>query len=376
MCSTRAKKSEWFSKMNQKILVLTTIPAPYRNGIFEIINKEFDTSVFYERLFDDNRNSNWFILNEKFEILNCKKSKLIYKKTIKKIKDFDLVAMYEYATITSIRLMIRCILNKVPYVINCDGAYITTNIIKGNIKKFFIKKATAYLASGISAKNYFMHYGAKEENIYFHNFSSLYSKDLLTSILTKDEKEKAKKVLQINNEKVVLGVGRFISLKRYDILIKAWKEVNSNYKLIIIGGGEERENYKKLIEENHLNNIKLIDFKTKEELHEYYKAADLFVHPTSTDTWGLVINEAMACGLPVITTDKCVAGLELIKDNENGFIVPVGDMNQLVQRIKTILNDDNLREKMSKNNLEAIRPYTIENMAKSQISTFKEILKK
>lgn len=360
--------------MNHRILILTLIPAPYRSGLFEIIAEKYDTTVFYERVFDDNRNSDWFEKNGEFAALNCRRAKTAYKNCIKRINDFNIVLPYEYSTVISMKLMLKCIINKVPYVINCDGAHIAPNFLKDSIKRFFIKRARAYFASGISARNYFLHYGANEKNIYIHNFSTLYSSDILASILTDEEKSKIKNDLNVNSDKLVLAVGRFIPLKNYDVLIKAWKGINANYKLMIIGGGEEQENYKRLIKENNLYNVELVNYRPKEELQVYYKAADLFVHPTSTDVWGLVINEAMACGLPVITTDKCVAGLELIKDNENGFIVPVGDEDKLAQKINLILNDDKLREKMARNNLEKIRPYTIEKMAESQISTLRKLI--
>lgn len=360
--------------MKHKILILSIFPAPYRNGVFEFISREYETSVFYERQYDDNRDSSWFEKNERFIVLNDVNSRNIYKEKTKRIRDFELVLVFDYSTVLSMKLMIKCIINRVPYILNCDGAHITPNLVKDSIKRFFIKRAAACLASGITAKNYFMNYDAKEKNIYYHNFSTLYDKDILSAILTKEEKAKIKKSLNISDEKVALAVGRFIALKNYDILIKAWKSINPDYRLIIIGGGDERENYEKLINENNLSNVELIDYKAKEELQDYYKAADLFVHPTSTDVWGLVINEAMACGLPVITTDMCVAGIELIKDNENGFIVPVGNIDKLAQKISLVLGDDRLREKMATNNLEVIRPYTIENMAKSQISTFEKVL--
>ena len=69
--------------------------------------------------------------------------------------------------------------------------------------------------------------------------------------------------------------------------------------------------------------------------------ADIFVHPTETDVWGLVINEAMAHGLPIITTDGCVAGLELVKNNDNGFIIPVNNIDIIITRKnKDFLNSE------------------------------------
>lgn len=61
------------------------------------------------------------------------------------------------------------------------------------------------------------------------------------------------------------------------------------------------------------DNIVFVEFKTKEDLIDYYRAADLFVLPTREDIWGLVVNEAMAAGTPVITTTNCGAGMEILK---------------------------------------------------------------
>ena len=80
-----------------------------------------------------------------------------------------------------------------------------------------------------------------------------------------------------------------------------------------------KKEYINYISEHQLTNVFFFDFMNKELLFKYYQISDLFVLPTREDIWGLVINEAMANGLPIITTDKCVAGKELI--NDNGYII-------------------------------------------------------
>ena len=109
----------------------------------------------------------------------------------------------------------------------------------------------------------------------------------------------------------------------------------------------------------------------KEELVRHYKAADLFVLPTREDIWGLVINEAMAYGLPVITTDRCVAGLELVEEGVNGYIIPVEDEKALAKRIEACFASD--YRAMGDKSLEKVRPYTIENMVKAHLNIFDEI---
>ena len=90
--------------------------------------------------------------------------------------------------------------------------------------------------------------------------------------------------------------------------------------------------------------------------------------PTWSDVWGLVINEAMAWGLPVITTDRCVAGMELVRNGVNGYIVPIQDTAALKEACTKILSEDYAQ--MGKAALETIRPYTIENMAKAHLEIF------
>ena len=94
-----------------------------------------------------------------------------------------------------------------------------------------------------------------------------------------------------------------------------------------------------------LSNVYFEGFKNKDELKDYYRAADLFCLQTRGDVWGLVINEAMAEGLPVITTDKCVAGLELVENGINGYVVPVEDEEKLSKKITEIMQNVELRKK-------------------------------
>ena len=89
--------------------------------------------------------------------------------------------------------------------------------------------------------------------------------------------------------------------------------------------------------------------------------------PTREDIWGLVINEAMAYGLPIITTDNCLAGLELIKNEENGYIIPVNNTELLAQYANLLIDNKSLRDKIAANNRKKIQIYTLENMAKTHI---------
>ena len=79
----------------------------------------------------------------------------------------------------------------------------------------------------------------------------------------------------------------------------------------------------------------------------------------------LVINEALAYGLPVITTDKCMAGLEMIEDGKNGYIIPVNSVKKLAEKLTFILSEKDFYEEMRKGCLKTAEAYTIEKMSEA-----------
>lgn len=358
--------------MIKKILVLSVFPAPYRYEVFKLLSDKYDMTVYFERNNDTERNENWFASGN-VNILDNEKSISAYNKDVKNISDFDFVFVYDYSTKTAMKLMLRCIIKKIPYAINCDGAFIGGNSLKNTVKSFFIKKATRLFASGKKAAEYFIHYGAKEENIAYHGFTSLFEKDIPESIPSPELKTRLRKERELPEGIIAVSVGRFIKSKAFDVLIDAWSHLPGEYTLLIIGGGSERKSYEEQIKNLGLKNIRIYDYMPFDKLIEYYKCCDIFVMPTLTDVWGLVINEAMANGLPVVTTEMCIAGLELIEKGENGYIVPINDAAALADAISVIAKDENLRLKMAINNLIKIGNYTYENIARSHINALESL---
>ena len=175
--------------------------------------------------------------------------------------------------------------------------------------------------------------------------------------------------MAIKTDKLILAVGQFIYRKGFDVLLNAYKDLSNDVSICLIGG-EVTNEYKNIVKTNYMKNVIFIDNISKEKLVQYYLAADLFVLPTREDIWGLVINEAMAKGLPIITTDKCIAGIELVKDFENGFIVPADSESELLKLTNLLLNDEYLRRRISLNNLIKIRNYTFEKMVEQHLQIF------
>lgn len=367
-----------------KILWLTNIPSPYRVDFFNELGKYCELTVLFERSESSERDNSWskykfisfngVILNG----FNIGVDTAISFKILKFLKRdrYDHIVISNPLTPTGIISIEYLRMKKIPYSIVSDGGSPKSGKgIKEKFKRHIFKGANIYFSTANIHDQYYLMYGAQSEKIVRYPFTSLKSTDILPSPLRQPEKEKVRKTLGMIEEKIVISVGRFIYSKGYDILLNASNLLGKNIGVYIIGGTPTEE-YLQLKSKLGLSNVHFEGFKTKKVLSKYLSAADLFVLPTRGDVWGLVINESMAHGLPVITTEQCVAGTELVKDSINGFIIPINDEEILANRIKLVLENDFILKKMSGKSLEKIREYTIENMAYITIEIFKEKLDK
>lgn len=366
-----------------KIMFLSNIPSPYRLDFFSELGKYVELKVVFEAERNYALNEKWYL--DKFENFECvflKKGAIQEKKinwqVLKHIhkKEQDLIVVTNYAYFTELMALLYIKLRRIPYCMEVDGGIIRKERkIISLIKCFLIKGAKGYISPSKATDEFLIHYGVKKEKIYRYPFTSIREEDLIPRILTKEEKIEIKNRIGIKESKVVLSIGQFIHRKGFDILLEACKNMSSDVGIYIVGG-KPTDEYKSLKKKLKLDNVHFVGFKTKEELKEYYKVADLFVLPTREDIWGLVINEAMAFGLPVITTNKCVAGLELIENNKNGYIVEVEDVEDLKNKINYILRNDVVRKEMMQQNIDKIKNYTIENMSRTNEKVFSHLLHK
>ncbi|MPQ44274.1 glycosyltransferase family 4 protein [Clostridium tarantellae] len=365
-----------------RILYISNIPAPYRVDFFNELGKLCELTVLFEIGYATDRDKSWQMSKAK----NYKEIFLEGKRTrsdsalcfsvLKYLnkKNYDIIVVGGYSTATGMLAIQYLKFRKIPFILNADGGMVRDDsFIRYNIKKYFISSARAWLSTGKTTTEYLLNYGAKKEFIYHYPFTSIKDEDLLGNKEKRNEKEILKKELNIKEGKVILAVGQFIYRKGFDVLIKAMNNLSRDYSLYIIGGEPTKE-YLNLKNKYNLQNIYFKNFSNKNNLKKYYMISDLFVLPTREDIWGLVINEAMAYGLPVITTNKCVAGIELIKDYKNGFIVPIDDFYTLSEKIMYILQNDKLIYSMSKESLKIIKNYTIEVSAKKHMDIFNDYL--
>lgn len=369
----------------KKILFATNVPSPYRVDFFNELGKYCDLTVCYERTSASDRDRKWMggtPVSFEAVALNLKPYKEdrsfgnALASYIKNNK-FDVVILTNYVSPATISAIIWCKRHHKPYYIEYDGGFNKKDrFFKFLLKKYLLCHASGHFTTCEEHKKYLLSIGITEEKIYKYPFSSISSDDLKkASALSNTSKKILRDTLSVSETKMVLSVGQFIYRKGFDILLKTAASLDKDIGIYIVGG-QPTEEYLEMRESLSLTNVHFVGFKTKDELAMYYAAADLFVLPTREDIWGLVINEAMAYSLPIVSTDKCIAALELVEPGYNGYILPVGDEDKLADSIHFLLQDVARCQQCGRNSRNRIQSYTIEEMAKRHMEIFEDIQSK
>lgn len=382
-----------------KLAVVTNIISPYRVSLFSRLSKFPGIKLTVYSGAKIHKHRKWVIKDEydfKHKILKgivvnlATKSNdpiclhiqpsIFYELYNDKI---DVVICVGYTPFTPIISFLFCKIFKKPFILWC-GTTIQSEQSKKNpfnrfIKKIIIKKSNAYLAYGSYAKDFLIKYGAKDKNIFI--CSNAVDNEIFFKCTKRYKKKigQIKKQLEVGQNKIILYIGQLIKRKGIFNLLKAFKLVKKeiqNVSLLIIGSGPIETKLKQYCRENKLADVLFMGFKQKDELIKHYAIADIFVLPSSNEVWGLVINEAMACGLPIITTNQVGASGDIVKNGVNGYIIEPKDSEMLSKKILKILKNDNLKKQMGKRSRQIIEDWGIKQGLNGTLKAIKHIQKK
>lgn len=161
--------------------------------------------------------------------------------------------------------------------------------------------------------------------------------------------------------KKALAIGRLAEQKGFDYLIKAWSIVtkkNSDWTLHIYGEGNLQEKLAQMIIENKLEKSVFIHPPVA-NVERVYIESDLFILSSRFEGFVLSLLEAMSCGLPCVSFDCKYGPTQLIENRENGYLVPLGDVEGLAEKIQILINDESLRIEFGKRAKETSENYSV-----------------
>lgn len=267
--------------------------------------------------------------------------------------NYDIVIMNGYAG-RVFRKLYR-LNNKYHRIIGLDSdtqLRIPRNPIKRFVKwiylnRIFKNKYYYGLAGGTgSHKELFRHYGMTDDRIFL--MPMMVDNERFTYEDSKNGYRKFR----------FLYVGRIVEVKNISAMFEAFKKSFSDrvdVELQVVGKGDLLEQFKS--EYGSVDNIHFAGVKYGNDLVDEYYHASALILPSSYEPWGLVVNEALAAGLPVIVSNQVGAAHDLVEGRDTGFVFPYHDTDKLAEQMKLLVEDTSLYRRYSQNAANLMKNY-------------------
>lgn len=228
----------------------------------------------------------------------------------------------------------------VPIMVRSDSHLRTRRpplkrLLKAIPYRWFISRLDGCLAVGRWSADYFLKYGAREDRVHIvpHVVDSAFGAQAASLA---PERWRIRAERGFDDEGVVfLFAGKFTETKRPMDFVRAIQAAHGcdpRIRGFMVGDGALRASCENLARDQKIP-IQFAGFLNQSQIVSAYVAADALVLPSEGETWGIVVNEAMACGKPALVSDEVGCGPDLVKDGRTGFVFPVGDIHRLAGRM-------------------------------------------
>lgn len=332
------------------VAIVTNIPTPYREGLFgRLANRDgINLTVYY--CAESFQWRNWSIETTDYDarfLSGINRGRVLFNPTIvsRLVRtDYDCVIVGGYSTPTALLSELTAAVTDTPLIIWVeshlrDERNRNASRPKLLFKRLFVsgilKLCDGYVVPGKASKEYVVHYGAPPEAVFMApttcdvDWFERYSK------LSDDDRAALCERWNITETKLILYVGRITEKKGVETLLKAFTQLRESVDdvgLLLVGTGPLERTLSNTYDGD---GIYWLGYQPDERLPEIYGLVDLFVCPSVGDQWAVVVNEAMACGLPVVATENVGAAHDLIEDGTNGWIIDA----ESVSALKTVFDD-------------------------------------
>ncbi len=260
-----------------------------------------------------------------------------------------------------------CLSTSTPAVMMSDSAAHDEQrrIWKEALKRQIVRLCSAGLVGGKLHINYLVDLGVPRERI-FPGYDVVGNAHFTAGAKAARKEAEISRMCLGLPDRYFLASNRFVDKKNLPRLLQAYelyrKRAGYNaWHLILLGDGPLRPQLQALISELDLSAyVMMPGFKQYDELPIYYGLASAFVHASTTEQWGLVVNEAMAAGLPVIVSERCGCAPDLVENDCNGFIFDPYNVDALADLMSKITADKCDREAMGRASQEMVRRWDSE----------------
>jgi len=254
--------------------------------------------------------------------------------------------------------------HKVPFLLWSESNqqdHRRRHVVVEFLKRQFLRRCDGFLVPGRSAFEYIRTHQINDRSISIAPNAvdnGLFSN---SAEIARKEAGQYRKKLGLPN-RFFLFVGRLVREKGIFELLEAYgrleAELRQNVGLVIVGDGPCRSEIEQSAGRISSGNIVFSGFVHREAIGAYYGLAEVLILPTYTDTWGMVVNEAMASGLPIIVSRAAGCSVDLIRENWNGMLISAKDVDGLEFTMRRVASEPDLRQIMGANSAKHIREYS------------------
>ena len=175
--------------------------------------------------------------------------------------------------------------------------------------------------------------------------------------------------------KRVIAVGRYVYQKGFDLLLQAWAKMenqHSDWELVVYGMGD-RDPYEQIIDDLRIDRSRCHLYGSTPDIKKEYLNSSLFVFSSRFEGFGMVLIEAMACGLPVVSFDCPCGPKDIVRHDEDGMLVPSGDTDSLADAMHKLMSDDDLRKDMASKAIINVRRFQLDEIAQRWKTLFNSL---
>ena len=237
-------------------------------------------------------------------------------------------------------------------------------ILRGTMLALLYRLCDACLYIGTRNKEFYGSLGVPECKLFFVPYTvdnAYFAKDAERARPKRDE---LRAELGIPRDSVaLLFASKMTARKRPMDLLLAYERLVAQglaVSLLYVGDGEQRPALEEHAARQGLHGVRFAGFRNQSELPALYASSDVFVLPSTDEPWGLIINEVMCAGLPVVTTEEVGAAADLLRDGENGYVYPAGDIDALAEHLAALVANAELRIHMGLRSKEIIQNWSYE----------------
>ncbi len=362
------------SKMSKRLVILTEIIAPYRIPVFNVLARRAGLDLHVIFLAEtDEATRQWRVYKNEicfsYRVLPSwrwragKNSFLINRglwSALNKVNP-QVIVCGGYSYPASWEALLWARRRRVAFVLwsesNCHDARRGRPSVE-SLKAFFLRHCDGFVVPGKSASAYLSSLGSPA------NLISTAPNAVDNALFATHAANARAQATAFRNKlklppRFILFSGRLVPEKGVFDLLEAYAKLESGLRsqvgLVFAGDGVSRNELAQQSKRIHPGLVCFTGFAQREDLAAVYALADALVLPTHTDAWGLVVNEAMACALPIIVTSVAGCSADLVEDGWNGYVVPPRDSEELRAAIASLLRQPELKQRMSAHSSDRIR---------------------